>query len=90
MVLFCGGLSQFNKGSRFEPSGVTCDEAGRVYVVESCDRWLIVLDGVTGARLQVLRIDESWGLINDICYSHTKSQLVLLHDIQLISFYNLL
>ena len=50
-------LSESNKGSRFEPSGVTCDTSGHVFVVESCDRWLLVLDGLTGERLQVIRLE---------------------------------
>ena len=83
-------LSKTNKGSRFEPSGVTCDTAGRVFVVESCDRWLLVLDGLTGERLQVVRLQECWALVNDVCWSPTQPQLTVLHDVNMISCYNML
>ena len=83
-------LSESNKGSRFEPSGVTCDTSGRVFVVESCDRWLLVLDGLTGERLQVIRLEECWGLVNDVFWSRRQPQLTVLHDVNVISYYNML
>ena len=82
-------LSKSNKGSRFEPSGVTCDASGRVFVVESCDRFLLVLDGLTGERLQVVRLEECWGLVNDVFWSRTQPQLTVLHDVNVLSCYNM-
>ena len=79
-------------GKEIKPYGVCNDSDGNIYVADSNNERILMLDSKTGELLQVLMQEEKTGDIFDVCWTESQPQLTVRHgdpkSIKQISCYN--